>query len=146
MPPQKRSETESGRTSGTVQGATLFPDQLSLWFRKPSYLRAMWLLALTGGTATPLPMDCLRPTMDLWTPDLDEYIKENLAEITDSWMIRITQICPSLTSLNLKDCLGISDAGIEALAEACLSLVSLSVGVDGKDKALVSLSGKESDD
>jgi len=116
----------------TVQGATLLPDQLNLWLHKPSHLRTQWLLALTEGTATPLPMDCLRLTMDLWIPDLDEYIEENRAEITDSWTTRITTMCPSLTSINLTDCLGVSDAGIEALAAACPSLVSLSLRINRK--------------
>jgi len=84
MPSGKKRKTGVA----TVQGATLSQDQLNLWFHKPSHLQAMWVLALTEGTATPLPMDCLRATMDLWNPNLDKYIQENRAEITDSWIIK----------------------------------------------------------
>ena len=111
----------------------MWEDHLCLWFQCPPKLKAILLLNLTDGRATPVPMDCFRMCADLWTPDLRDCILEGRGRIDDSIIFEVANLCPDLSSLDVSNITNITDASIVKIAETCKQLQSLNVrGTGGK--------------
>ena len=95
----------------------MFEDQLSLWFRRPDLLRALFMLNITEGSATPVPMECLRACSDLWTPTLKDCILESRGRIDNNVVSELTQLCRDISSLDLSQSNDLTDAGLAHLRE-----------------------------
>jgi len=106
-------------------------DHLCLWFLDPVLLKALLVLNFTEGSATPVPMDCLRICTDLWTPDLWECILIGREHIDDSVVFEVAQLCPDLSSLDVSNSI-VTDTALKAVAVACPLLSSLNVGGTNK--------------
>jgi len=83
--------------------AQLTEDLLCLWYEAPARLRALFVLTLTEGSASPVPMDCLRICSDLWTPELRDCILRGRGRIDDTVILEVVQLCPDLSSLDVCD-------------------------------------------
>lgn len=105
------SELQSKVIHPPVQ-TSMFEEHLCLWFLHPAQLKALFVLDLTEGSATPVPMDCLRTCTDLWTPDLRECILRGRGHIDDNIVWEVTQLCPDLLSLDVNKSHNVTDAGL----------------------------------